>query len=46
MTASLMIEQVINGIMTGAMYALFAVGLALILGVMDVVNTILRGRAQ
>ena len=39
MTASLMIEQVINGIMTGAMYALFAVGLALILGVMDVVNT-------
>lgn len=39
MTVSLVIEQVINGIMTGAMYALFAVGLALILGVMDVVNT-------
>ena len=39
MTAALIFEQVINGLITGAMYALFAVGLALILGVMDVVNT-------
>lgn len=39
MTASLVFEQVINGLMIGAIYALFAIGLALIMGVMDVVNT-------
>ena len=39
MTFALFIEQVINGLITGSIYALFAVGLALVLGVMDVVNT-------
>ncbi len=39
MTLELFVEQVINGLITGSIYALFAVGLALILGVMDVVNT-------
>jgi branched-chain amino acid transport system permease protein len=39
MTAALFLEQVLNGLMVGAIYALFAAGLALMLGVMDVVNT-------
>lgn len=39
MSTALIIEQAINGLLTGAIYALFAMGLALMLGVMDVVNT-------
>ena len=39
MGTALIIEQIINGLITGSIYALFAIGLALMLGVMDVVNT-------
>jgi branched-subunit amino acid ABC-type transport system permease component len=38
-TAALLAEQVVNGLMVGAIYALFAIGLALMLSVMDIVNT-------
>lgn len=39
MTPALLLEQLLNGLITGSIYALFAVGLALTLGVMDLVNT-------
>lgn len=38
MTASLLIEQIINGIITGSMYALMGAGLALVYGTMRVMN--------
>ena len=39
MTPALLLEQLLNGLITGSIYALLAVGLALTLGVMDLVNT-------
>jgi len=37
-TFSLAIQQVVNGLVMGSMYALMSIGMMLILGIMTVIN--------